>query len=409
MKNVWILNHYAQEPGDAGITRHFSLARHLLKHGWRASVIAASVDHHTGRQRLTSLENKRSDNFEGVPFLWVRTPEYNGNGVGRITNMLVYTFRVLMPGITRELERPDVIVGSSVHPFAALAGLHLARRFRVPFVFEVRDLWPQTLIDFGRLKEKSLVSRTLHFLEKHLYRQAARVVVVLPQAHKYICPLGIPPQRIVWIPNGVELEGYPEPYPPALRDTFNLMYFGAHGQANGLDTLLKAMAELQSRPEMSHVRLRLIGNGPLKPDLIHLAAKLELKNVVFEDPIPKGDIPRLAAEADAFVILVRDLPGLYRFGISMNKLFDYLAGARPIVIAVNASNNPIDEAKAGVTVPPENPSALAEGIASLVTMPVSERIAMGRAGRAYVKRQHGFDRLAGNFGAMLDEVLTEES
>ena len=406
MKNVWILNHYAQEPGGAGGTRHYSLARHLLKHGWRSSVIAASVELNTGRQRLSDGERTRISDFDGIPFLWVRTPQYEGNGGGRMGNMLTYAARVLLPGVTKGLERPDVIVGSSVHPFAAWSGAILARRLRVPFVFEVRDLWPQTLVDLGRLREQSLITQVLRKLEKWLYDRADRIVVLLPQADEYIVPLGVPKRKIVWIPNGVELEGYPEPTQPLIHDDFTLMYFGAHGQANGLDCVLRAMAQLQGRPDMSHVRLRMIGDGPLKPSLLKLAEELQLRNVEFAGPVPKREIPSVAAEADAFVFNLIDAP-VFKYGISSNKLFDFLAGARPVIFCCKSSNNPVADAHAGITVLPGDPLALSQAIATLATMPAGERNEMGRAGRAYVERNHSFDSLAARFAAMLNELVAE--
>lgn len=407
MKHVWILNHYAQEPGGSGGTRHYSLARHLRSHGWHSTVIAASVELNTGRQRLTDSELKRLVDFEGISFLWVRTPQYEGSGGGRVGNMLTYAARVLLPSFTKGLERPDVIVGSSVHPFAAWSGAILASRLRVPFVFEVRDLWPQTLVDLGRLREQSLVTKVLRKLEKWLYDRADRIVVLLPQAGDYIVPLGVPKRKIVWIPNGVDLEGYPVPAPPQVSDRFTLMYFGAHGQANGLDILLRAMAELQKRSCMTHVHLRMIGDGPLKPALMELARQLALTNVEFSDPVPKREIPSVAAQADAFVICVRDLPELYRFGISMNKLFDYLAAARPIIMASAAANNPVNEAEAGVTVPPEDPSALARAIERVAAMSPGEREGLGLAGRRFVEQNHSFEILGARFADMLNELIAE--
>jgi len=370
-------------------------------------VIAASVELNTGRQRLGGGELTRIAEFDGVPFLWVRTPQYEGNGGGRMGNMLTYAAVVLLPSVTKGLARPDVIVGSSVHPFAAWSGALLARRLRVPFVFEVRDLWPKTLVDLGRLREESLITKGLRKLEKWLYDRADRIVVLLPQAHEYIVPLGIPKQKIVWIPNGVELEGYPASALPSVSGRFTLMYFGAHGQANGLETLLRAMAELQKRPDMAHVHLRMVGNGPLKPALMELAVQLELTNVEFSGPVPKREIPSVAAQADAFVICVRDLPELYRFGISMNKLFDYLAAARPIIMASAAANNPIDEAGAGITVPPEDPQALAQAIARVTAMSRDERSALGLAGRRFVEHNHSFEVLGARFASMLNELLAE--
>lgn len=404
MKNVWILNHYAQEPGGAGGTRHFSLAKHLRTLGWQTTVIAASVELNTGCQRLARHEKTRVDTIEEVPFLWVKTPPYKGNGGGRILNMLVYSLRVWLPKTTRELPPPDVVVGSSVHPFAAVTAALLAKRHGVPFVFEVRDLWPQTLVDLGRLKDTSAMTRILRWLEIWLYRRADKIVVLLPKAVDYIEPLGIPSDKVVWIPNGVELDGYAKPLPSTQREVFTLMYFGAHGQANGLDCVLKAMALLRKMPDMQHVRLRLIGDGPLKPILMAQATKLNLINVQFEDPVPKVQIPKLASGADAFVICVKDLPHLYKYGVSMNKLFDYLAASRPIIMASAAVNDPVHDAGAGFTVAPENSNELAQAINKLVNLSQKQRSAMGEAGREYVEKHHSFSALAAKLATVFQQL-----
>jgi len=406
MKQVWILNHYAQEPKGAGGTRHFHFAECLPEFGWEATIIAASVELNTGRQRLESGQKCRSDLVSGVPFLWVRTPPYRGNGSGRLRNMLAYSGRVLLRRTTRDLPRPNLIIGSSVHPFAAAAGLALARRHRVPFVFEVRDLWPQTLVDMGQLAEGALLVRFLRKLEVFLYRRAERIVVLLPHAADYIVPLGISPAKIKWIPNGVDLSLFPASPLPARPpgEPFTLMYFGAHGHANGLETVIEAMKLVQERAGATEVRLRLVGDGGKKPALEKLARDYGLENVSFEPPVPKNRIAPLACEADAFLIAVKNLPGLYRFGISMNKLFDYLAAGRPIIMASNASNNPVAEAKAGLTVSAESPADLARAIMELVAMPHGERQRMGASGREFAARNHDFRQLTASLAQMLDEV-----
>ena len=406
MKQVWILNHYAQEPGGAGGTRHFHLAKYLQGLDWQVTVIAASVELNSGRQRLHPDEVLRYERIEGIPFLWVRTPEYRGNGSGRMRNMLAYMWRAILRRTTQQLPRPDVVFGSSVHPFAAVAAALLARRFKVPFVFEVRDLWPQTLVDMGRLRERAFMTWALRKLELWLYRRAANIVVLLPRAWEYIAPLGIPKERIIWIPNGVDLSLFPPSEVPARSSSgpFTLMYFGAHGQANALDNVLEAMKLVQDRQQSPHIRLRLIGDGPLKPILMAQAKRLELENVNFEPPVPKSQIPDLASEADAFVIPVPDLPKLYRYGISPNKLFDYLAAERPIIIATGVADNPVAVAGAGLSVVAGHPIELADAILKMALTPQEERKRMGRAGREYVEKNHDFRQLSSRLAAMLNDV-----
>ena len=409
MKTVWTLNHYAAEPGGVGGTRHFHLAEGLAQHGWESIIIASSIELNSGRQRLHPGEANRLEVCKGVRFQWIRTPEYAGNGGGRMRNMLSYSMRVLLPSFTRGLPTPDAVIGSSVHPFAAVSGALLSRRFNVPFVFEVRDLWPQTLIDLGRLKPKSLIAKAMGWIERWLYRRADRIVVLLPRAADYIVPLGIDSGKIVWIPNGVDLSLFPAtpPKQEGMQGEFTLMYFGAHGQANALETLVDAMALVRERAPERSIRLRLIGDGLAKAELISRASRLGLDEtiIVFEAPVPKHRIPALAAEADAFVLSVLDRPALYRYGISMNKLFDYLAAERPVIIASAAVNNPVEDAQCGLTVRPGDPDALAGAIITMAALPVAKRRAMGERGRRHVEDNYGYQRLAARLSAVLDDCM----
>ena len=408
MKQVWIVNHYAQEPCNPGGTRHYSLAHHLMEHAWSATLLAASTELNTGRQRLARGQLWREESYGGIPFCWFRAPGYVGNGLGRLVNMLAFAAHVVASPSLRRRAPPDAVIGSSVHPFAAWAGLRLARRYGVPFIFEVRDLWPQTLVDMGAAKEGSLVVRLLRRLELHLYQAAARIVVLMPKADAYITRLGIAPGKIVWIPNGIDLAGAVANPPPPTREFFYLMYFGAHGQANGLDNILAAMVRLRTLRPDRPVWLRLIGDGPLKPALIEQAKRLGLDNVSFEPPVAKEAIPRLAAEADAFVLNLVDLP-IFRYGISPNKLFDYLAAGRPIVFSCSAANDPVAEAHAGLSVPPGDPAALAEAIARLVALPEPVRAEMGRNAVAYVHANHDFRLLARRLADCLDAAVLDQA
>ena len=318
--------------------------------------------------------------------------------------MLTYAARAVAHRYARHSARPDVIIGTTVHPLAAFVAAKLAQRYNVPFIFEVRDLWPQTLIDMGRMSPQGIQARLLRRLEKWLCLRASRIITVLPRASEYLMGFGVKAEKIIWLPNGVDLVDFPNPPTPREKDTFDLMYFGAHGTANGLENLLRAMEILEQGVHAKAIRLRLIGDGPLKEGLIKLAQALGLKSVVFEPPVPRSQIPSLAAQADAFVFNLIDLP-VFRFGISSNKLFDYMAGARPILFCSNAGNNPVDEADAGLTVRPDEPKELAHAIERLLDRPLDERIRMGQNARAYVEQHYDYARMAQKLSALLDEVV----
>lgn len=406
MKTVWILNHYAVPPLFSGGTRHYCLAKYLLEHNWNAYIIAAGIIHNTGKKILAN-ERFRLEFFNKVPFLWINAPSYKDNGVRRILNMSAYTLKVLLPWYTSSLPKPDVIIGSQVHPFAALAGLLIAKQYNIPFIFEVRDLWPRTLIDMNRISENGLPAKLLGILEKYLSKNAMRILVLLPNAAEYFMKLGIPKRKISYIPNGIDLDEFPINVSNEHGGVFQVMYFGAHGNANDLENLLNAMAILNEKELNPRIMLRLIGDGPLKSKLIKEAQNLGLRNVVFDPPVAKNKIPLIAAEADAFIFNLVDSP-VFKYGISSNKLFEFMAASRPIIFCCSSANNPIELSKSGVTVPPENPLALANTIESLSVMNPRSLFKMGNNGRKYVTANHDYRILSKKLSTLLNDVFNDK-
>jgi glycosyltransferase involved in cell wall biosynthesis len=406
-RNVWLINHYAQEPGGPGGTRHYSLAYHIKDYMWQITIIAASVELNTGHQRLSINEQTRFETISGVDYLWVKTPAYKGSGIKRIVNMLVFAIQILRKNVLSALVPPDVIIGSTVHPFAALAGAILAHRYKVPFIFEVRDLWPQTLIEMGRIKKNSLYAFFLRRIESYLCNKAVKIITLLPRAADYFSVIGVEEEKVVWISNGVELNKFRSKTNALSHNIFVLMYFGAIGPANDLETLLNALVIVKRNNYSANLRVRLIGEGPLKHFLISRAEDLGISDFVFFEPaVSKNCIPCVASEADAFVICVKNLPRLYRYGISMNKLFDYMAAARPIVMSSCAINDIVSDSNSGITVEAENCEALAQAIIDLINMPSSYREAMGLNARKYVEAHFDYKILGKKFAQVLDSVAS---
>jgi glycosyltransferase involved in cell wall biosynthesis len=409
VKHVWILNHYAQVPSGAGGIRHYGLASNLPQYGWSASIIAASVEHVTGRQRLTGALFRKLETITGISWLWIRTPRYQGNGIGRILNMLVFSFLAIIPGVTKGLPKPDIIIGSSVHPFAALAGVILATRYKVPFIFEVRDLWPATLIDMNKISATGFSAKLLLRLEKWLAHKAALVIVSMPKAVEYYQDLGVSEDNILALPNGADVS-VEAPSAPNEDNCFTLMYCGAMGAANSLDTLIDALALVERNWQGNRkFECRLIGGGPLCISLKARASELGLKSISFEPPVPKKKISKLLLEADAFVITLKNMPRLYRFGISMNKIFDYLSMGRPVIMAADVPENPVELSRAGIVVEPESPEALSKAILNLSESSASERNEMGQNGWRYVLEHYNYSRLAEKLALALDSVIATDN
>jgi len=409
--NIWIFNQYAHPPDLPGGTRHYDLGRELVKRGHRVVIFATSFHHHLRQEtRLKPGEYWKIEEVNGVKFVWLRTPSYQRNDWRRVWNMVVFMFRAWwlgrkLPELVLELEKPDVIIGSSPPLLTPLAAYWIAKYYRIKFVVEVRDLWPQTIIDMGRLGAHNPITKTLQFLERFLYHRAERIITLLPFAYRYMTACGIPQEKIVWIPNGVDLSRVGDSVVTALSKpdrperVFKVMYLGAHGQANALDVLIQAAKVIQDWG-YSEIRFVLVGDGPEKPKLIALAKDLRLYNIEFRKSVPKSEIAKVLREADAFLFNLEKVE-VFRYGISPNKLFDFMAAGKPIISSVKTLSNPVEVARCGLVVPPRNPKALAEAVITLYQLSPEERAEMGRRGQEYVAKYHDIRKLA----LRLEEVL----
>jgi len=391
---VWIFNHYALPVSEAGGSRHHAIGRTLAQWGHRVVVIASDRSYHSPlTSRLAAGETARVEDHDGVSFLWVRTPAYASNGVARFRNMLSYAWRTGIGGALDGLPDPDVIIGSSPHPFAALAALRRARAKRKPFILEVRDLWPQSLIDVAGVSERHPAVLLFSAIERLLYRQARTIVPLMPGAGEHIARVAGKACDVVCVQNSVDTSLLPAATPIPQNGRFTFMYAGAHGVANGLDVVLDAAARLEEQGMADRIRIRLVGEGPEKARLIERSKQMALRSVEFEAAVPKQDVYRRLAEADSFLMLLRDSP-VFRFGISPNKLFDYLAVGRPVIFGIGTPFNPIAESRAGITVPPSDPDALAAAMLQMAGVDPAERQAMADRGRAYVLENHSFESLS---------------
>jgi len=318
---------------------------------------------------------------------------------------------------------PDVVVGSTVHPFAALAGWVLAKARGARFIYEVRDLWPQTLIDLGAMAADSPGARGLAAIETFLVRHAETVITVLPGMSAYLAGRGLPTEHVRYLPNGADLpgarldhrrppNGAADPIESLLLDLDGrrtrgevvFAYVGSHGRVNRVDVVLRAHQLALGRTK-EPINLLLVGDGPEKPALKRLAADFAMRNVTFVDPIPKSRVPDLLAETDVGVVHFTRNP-VHRFGVSFNKVFDYMAAGLPIAFACSTANDPVRAARAGLSVVPDDPEALADALVDLADSSPAERRRMGVAGRKYLEREHNMARLGDQFAEIVGCLRT---
>lgn len=382
---IWIFNQYADSP-DRQATAHFDLGVQLVSRGHGVTVFAAGFNHYKRREeRIASGDRFTIETYQGVRFVWLRTYPYQRNGWRRALNMSSYAWQSILAS-NRIAEKPDAVIGTCPQTLGALAACWVATMQRRPFFFEVRDLWPQTLVDSHGLSAKSPLFWLLSRIEELLYRRSKRILSVLPNIDIYTNRFGISNARIAYVPNGADLSRFERLEPLTLRRSghFTVMYLGGLARYNGVDVIVEAAKQL-FRIGRTDIRFVILGDGPDKPALTKHSGALSLENVEFRAPVAKRDLWKVMGEADAFIYHVRDLPVL-RYGISSNKLCDYLASGRPVIFAANAGNNPVAEAQAGISIPPENPQEMAAAILRLQATPFEDRVRMGQNGVEYARR-----------------------
>jgi len=404
--HLLIVNQYGLPAGRAGITRHGDLGAELVKRGHEVTVIASRFNYLT---RQSDPGHARLERHAGVIFRWLDTATYATNDRRRLRSMIEFTIRATWHGIQMR-HRPDIVLASSPHLLTGLAGVAIARRYRVPLLFEVRDLWPAVLVDLGAIRKGGAAHRALARLERFCYAQADRIVTVPPHGDRRVAEVGMDPGKCVHIPNATTLdEVAATPLPSSMNEIFAqigerdvLLYAGAQGIANGLDTLLAALEHLRAahRSVYERIAVVLIGGGADHDRLVQIARQRSLINVHFHPPIDKATIPSALERADFLLVSVAD-SSVYTYGMSPNKLFDYMWAGRPVLLSSRLDDTPVNEADAGRCFSPGSPESLATELRTMVGMSAAEREAMGERGRRLVLERFTISATAG----MLDELL----
>jgi len=402
--NILLINHNAGSNRHGMEYRPFYLARQWVRHGHRVVIVAASFSH----ARQVSPQTRGSvsiENLEGIQYIWLKTPEYHGNDYKRALNILAFVYAVFRnsSGFVRDFPA-DIVIGSSTYPLDIIPARRLADKSGAKLVFEVHDLWPLSLIEVGGMSRYHPFVMLLQWAEDYAYRHADRVISMLPKALDYMMAHGMLPAKFAYVPNGIDVEEWesdqaplPETHRKVVDDLqqsnrFLIGYAGAHGLANALDAVIEAADQLQSQP----VTFVLVGQGPEKSRLQENAVKRGLTNVAFLPPVPKASVPALLDAMDVLYIGLKNAT-IFRFGVSPNKLIDYMMAGKPIIHAIDAGNDLVAESGCGISIMPEDPAAIASAVLNMSTKPASERDAMGALGKSYVLAHHDYRVLAQRF------------
>lgn len=393
-------------PSQGGGTRHFELGRKLVEWGGQFSVVSSSLDYLTGSKIIGTHGLVTAQMVDGVRILRAYTyPSLHRSYSWRVLSFLSFMLTSLWAAL--KTPAPDVVMGTSPPIFQCLSALVVSLLRRRPFLLEVRDLWPEFAIDIGLLRNKALI-RLSRWLEGFLYRRARHIIVNSPAYRDYLIGKQVPAGKITVIANGVD----PEMFDPcadgqSVREEFGLggkfvvVYAGALGMANDVDTLLRAAARLGGD---GRVHFLLVGDGKERARLEAWAQEQGLKNVTFTGSRPKRDMPAFLAAADAGVAILKPIP---MFNTTYpNKVFDYMAAGRPTVLAIDGVIRQVMEAaNGGVFVEPGDDRALADAVASLAADPQRAR-AMGSSARDHVARHFNRTQQAADFAVLVSQVAS---
>jgi colanic acid biosynthesis glycosyl transferase WcaI len=400
VKILYVSQYFPPEMG-APAARAVELSRHWVRLGHETTVLTGFPNHPTGivpedwKSRFRQL--RYTETVDGVTvvraWLW---PLPNRKAHERIRNYASFCLSAALSGL--DLPKPDVVIATSPQLLVALSGWWLAWWKRVPFVFEVRDLWPESLAAVGAGSEESLLHRTLAAIAGFLYRRADRIVVVSPAFKDHLMRYwNVPAEKISIVENGVETALFRfDPSATEIRkqlqleDRFLICYIGTMGNAHGLETLIAAAEEL--RTAFPSAMFLLIGEGAEKDKIVELAAARGLANLQFLGQQPRERIPAYVSAADLCLVMLKKTE-LFKTVIP-TKLLEYMACERPVIIAVDGQARQIVEAAgAGVFVEPENSQALVQAILTLANDP-ERRHEMGTRGREYIVNQCSREKTA---------------
>ena len=403
--NILLINHYAGSIHHGMEYRPYYLAREWVRSGHRVRILAASYSHVRSQNPQLETNARVDETIDGIEYSWFATPTYQGNSLGRVRNMMAFVARLLREsGEIARSYAPDVVIASSTYPLDIFPARRIARLANARLLFEVHDLWPLSPIELGGHSRWHPFIMLLQAAENYACRNANAIVSILPKVREHLQKHGMAPHKLHIVPNGADPAEWmvDSPAPPTalvallarLRQSgiFIIGYAGSHGTSNALGYLLDAARLMRDHP----VAFVLVGDGPEKSALQQRAVALGLASVHFVDSIPKPQIPAFLRSIDLAYIGWQRQP-LYRFGIAPNKLIDYMMAGRPILHAVEAGNDLVADARCGLTVAPESPRAVADGVLSFLAASPATREAMGQRGRQFAADQLSYPVLGRRF------------
>ncbi len=382
-KNIWLWNHYATDMYSNRGGRHYWFAKYLIKHGYNVTIFCANTYHNKTEYINTGDQKYSTDTVDNIPFVFVKTTTATGNGIDRVKNMSLFYFNLFT--VAKEYAKlngkPDVILASSVHPLTMVAGIQIAKKFRVPCICEVRDLWPEAIFSFNKVKEKSVLGKLLTTGEHWIYKKADALIFTKEGDTDYIKEKKwdieqggkIDLRKCHYINNGVDLEEFHKLiYENTIEDDelnakkFNVVYVGAIRPVNNVGNILNVAKILKNE---SDIQFLIYGDGNQKKMLEKRVIDEGFTNVKMKGYVNKQYIPYILSKSSVNILNYSQTQYNWARGNSSNKLFEYMASGKPIISTVKTGYSIIEKYNCGIELENSTPEDLAKAILQIKEMP----------------------------------------
>lgn len=422
MKRVWIFNHDAASPSTGPMLRHYNFAKYLSRLGYEITIFAANRIHFNGNVIEIPKGNYIRQDEDGADFIRIKTSAYEGNGASRIMNWVSYyrTVKKVATNLIKNGEKPDIIIGSSVHPLAPIAANQVAKKNNIPSIAEVRDLWPEAIYMAGYAKEDSFLGRMLNRGEYSIYKNADSIVFTKEGDVDHITEMGwdtaqggkIDLDKCYYINNGVDLAVYRQQIQDQQvedsdldnQETFKVVYTGTLREMNNIDLILDAAKELQEvYPKLVFL---IYGEGDERDRLEARLEKENIRNVKFKGFVLKQYIPYILSKSDVNILNYSQTNYNWKRGNSSNKLFEYMASGKPIISTVQMGYSPIKEYNCGIELEENTAEALVEGIVNLRSLSDEELEQMGKNAKRAAE-DFDFSRLSEKLAKVIERTILE--
>lgn len=362
LNNIWIFNHYATNMFKDRGGRHYYFAKNLIERGYDVTIFCASTVHNSSESIDMGKNKYLIETVDKIKFVFVKNSQYTGNGKERLLNMWDFFYRLF--SVTKSAEakigKPDIIYASSVHPLTCLAGIFISRRYKVRCIVEIRDLWPLTLVDMGKIKKNSIMTNILYMGEHWIYKKADSIIFTMEGGKDYIIDKGwnkdIDLDKIYHINNGVDLKSFDYNKdneviddPDLNEDDFKIIYTGAIRNFNSVENIVNAAKMLYKNEQYSNMKFLIYGDGTDRERLINICKNEKINNVFFKGVVDKKYIPYILSKSKLNLLIYNENVGIFRYGGSQNKLFEYLASGRPVVSNIKMNFSILDKYNCGMS------------------------------------------------------------